>query len=82
MLWNSNEDTSKILLRLVAIFNAFVTTRAVSFCATHGQNKTRKYDIKGFLPFTSLNRVVGSPSLFIKPLIGSTGKYDLPYKLT
>ena len=33
-----------------------------------------KYYTEGFLPVESLNGMVGFPSLFIKSLIGSTGK--------
>ena len=45
---------------------------AVAFCITHGNNKTRRFDNKGFVPFASLCGVVGSPSLFYKCLIGIT----------
>ena len=64
------------------MFNAFDPTCEVAFHKTHGKNKTRKCDIESFLPVTSLNGMVGSPSLFIKSLIGSTGKYDILYKST
>ena len=40
-----------------------------------------KCDTEGFVPVASLNGVVGSPSLFIRSLIGRTGKYDLSYTL-
>ena len=46
----------------------------VAFCTTHGKNNMRKCDNGGFVPVTSLNDVVGSPSLFISYLIGITGK--------
>ena len=35
---------------------------AVALCITHGHNNTRKCDTEDFLPVTSLNGVVGSPS--------------------
>ena len=57
------------------MFNDFVPTFAVDFCTTHGKNKTRKCNIEGFIPVKNLNGVVGSPSSFIKSLIGSTSKY-------
>ena len=41
---------------------------------THGQNNTRKCDTEGFLPVASLCFVFGSPSLFIRSLIGRTRK--------
>ena len=47
---------------------------AVAFRTTHGQNKTRKYDTEGSVPVANLYGVVGSPSLFIRYFIGSTGK--------
>ena len=56
------------------MFKAFVLTCAVDFHTTNGQNKIRLYDIEGLVPVTSLNGVVRLPSLFIKYLIGSTGK--------
>ena len=63
------------------IFNAFDTTCTVDFGTTHGQNNTHKCDNEGFVPVASLNGVVGSLSLFIRSLIGSSRKYDLSYKL-
>ena len=54
------------------MFNAFVPTCAVDFRTTHRQNKTRKYDIEGFVPVEILIGVVGSPYSSIKYLIGST----------
>ena len=56
------------------IFNVFVSTCAVAFRTTHGQNKTRKCDTKSFVPVASLYGVVGSPSSFIRSFIGRTGK--------
>ena len=56
------------------MFNAFVPKCAVAFNSTYGQNKTRKYDIEGFIPVTILNVVVSLLSLFINYLIGSTTK--------
>ena len=56
------------------MFNVFVSTCAVAFRTTHGQNKTRKCDTEGFVPVASLYGVVGSPSSFIRSFIGSTGK--------
>ena len=47
------------------MFKAFVPTCAVGFRTTHGKNKTRKFDIEGFVPVASLNGVVGLPSSFI-----------------
>ena len=55
------------------IFNAFVPKRAVTFCTTHGQNKTLRFDTEGFVPVSSLWGVVGSPYWFTKCLIGRTG---------
>ena len=40
----------------------------------HVETKTRKYDTEGFVPVVSLCGVFGSPSLFIRYLIGRTGK--------
>ena len=56
------------------IFNAILSTCTVAFCTTHGQNNTRKCYTEGFIPVASLNGVVGSPSLFIRYLIGRTRK--------
>ena len=55
------------------IFNAFVPTFMVAFRTTYGQNNTRKCATEVFLPVTILNDAVGSLSLFIKSLNGSTG---------
>ena len=55
------------------MFNAFVPTGAVALRTTNGQNKTRKYDIEGFVPVTSLNGMFGLPYSFIKSFIGITG---------
>ena len=55
------------------IFNVFVSTCAVDFRTTHGQNKRHKCDTKGFVPVASLYGVVRSPSSFIRSLIGRTG---------
>ena len=55
------------------MFNVFVSTCAVAFHTTHGQNKTRKCDTEGFVPGANLNGVVGYPSSFIRFLIGRTG---------
>ena len=63
------------------MFNVFVSTCAIAFRTTHGQDKTRKYDTEGFVPVASLYGVVGSLSSFIRSLIGRTGKYDLSYTL-
>ena len=63
------------------MFNVFVSTCAIAFRTTHGQNKTRKCDTEGFVPVASLYGVVGLPSLFIRYLIGITRKYDLSYTL-
>ena len=56
------------------IFNAFLSTCAVDLRTTHGQNNMRKCDTKCFIPVASLNGVVGLPYLFIRSLIGRTGK--------
>ena len=40
----------------------------------HIKKITHEYDTEGFVPVASLNSVVGSPSSFIRYLIGSTGK--------
>ena len=40
----------------------------------YGKPTTRKCDTEGFVPVASLNGVVGSPSLFIRSLIGRNGK--------
>ena len=50
------------------------TTYAVAFCTTHVENNKRKYDTDSFVPFASLNDVVGFPSFFIRSLIVSTVK--------
>ena len=46
------------------------------------KNNKCKCDTEGFVPVASLNRMVGSPSLFIRYFIGITRKYDLSYTLT
>ena len=56
------------------MFNVFVSTCAVAFRKTHGQNNMRKCDTEGFVPDSSLCGVVGLPSLFIRSLIGRNGK--------
>ena len=56
------------------MFNVFVSTCAVAFCTTHGQNNTRKCYTEGSVPVSSLCGVVGSPSWFIRSLIGRTEK--------
>ena len=38
------------------------------------KNRTRIFDVEFFVPVSSLCGVVGSPSYFIKCLIGKTGK--------
>ena len=55
------------------VFNAFVTTCAVSFPTTHKKNNMRKCDTEGFVSVASLNDVVGY-YLFIRYLIGKTRK--------
>ena len=59
------------------MFNVLVSTCAVDFRTTHGQNKTRKCDTEGFVPVANLYGVVGSPSSFIRSFIGIPGIYDL-----
>ena len=56
------------------MFNVFVSTCAVAFRTTHGQNKTHKCDTEGFVPVASLYGVVGSPSSCIRSYIGRTGR--------
>ena len=56
------------------IFNVFFSTFAVAFRTTHGQSNTRKCDTGGFVHVASLCGIVGSPSSFIRSLIGRTGK--------
>ena len=56
------------------MFNVFVSTCAVAFRTPHGQNNTCKYDTDGFVPVASFCGVIGSPFLFIRYLIGRTGK--------
>ena len=48
--------------------------RVHNISVINGQDKTRKYDIEGFIPVESLNGVVGLPYSFINYLIGSTSK--------
>ena len=48
------------------IFNTFLSTRAVYFCTTHGQNKTSRFDNKGFIPVAILCGVVCPLSWFTK----------------
>ena len=55
------------------IISAFVSTCAVAFCTTHGQNKRSRFDTGGFVTVSSLCGVVGPPSWFTKCLIGKTG---------
>ena len=73
MLWNSNEDTPKTLLWKMVHMNAFVSTCAVAFYTTQGQNKTRRFDTEGFVSVASLCGIVGSLYWFTKCLIGRTG---------
>ena len=54
---------------------------AVAFHTTHGQNSKHKCDTEFFAPVASLNYMFASPSFLIRSLVGSTGKYDLLYKL-
>ena len=49
------------------------TPHKLAFRTTHGQNKTRECETEGFVPVASLCGVVGSPSSFIRSLIGITG---------
>ena len=74
MLLNPNENTAKPFLCLVTHIQRLCLNMCCSFCTTHGQNKTRKCDTEGFVPVASLCGVVGSPSSFIRYLIGRTGK--------
>ena len=55
------------------IINAFVSTRAIAFRTTYGQNNTHKCDNGGFVHVASLCGVFVSPSSFIISLIGRTG---------
>ena len=68
------EITTKILQKLFRtwwrIFNEFLSTCAVAFRTTHGKNNALKCDTEDFVPVAGLNYVVGSPSLFIRYLIG------------
>ena len=63
------------------MFNVFVSTCAVAFRTTYGQNKTHKCDTEGFVPVASFYVVIRSPSSFIRSFIGRTVKYDLLYTL-
>ena len=74
MLCNSNKDTAKTVLCLMKMFKTFVPTCAVAFSTKNGQNNTRKSDTQSSVPVASLYEVVGSPSSFIRSLIGITGK--------
>ena len=56
------------------VFIFFMSTCAVALRTTHGQNNTRKCDTVYFVPVASLCDVVGSPSSFIRSLIGRTEK--------
>ena len=72
---HSNESACRKsgFLGLHQVFNAFLPTFSVTFHTTHGQNKTHWFDTGGFVPVSSLCGIVGSPSWFIKFLIGKTG---------
>ena len=72
MLWVSNKYSTKSFCDWSCIFNAFVSTYAVAFHATHGQNKTCRFDTECFLPVDSLCGIVGSPYWFNNYLIGGT----------
>ena len=74
MLCNPNEDTVNPFWDWLRMINVFVATCTVAFRTTHGQNNTRKCDTEGFVPVASLSGVVGSPSSFIRSLIGITVK--------
>ena len=52
----------------------FLSTFAVDLRTTHRKNNTHKCDTEVFVPVASLYGVVGSLSLFIRSLIGRTGK--------
>ena len=57
----------------ILVYNIFdVSTWVIAFRTTHGQNNTRKCDTEGLVPVASLCGVVGSPSSFIRSLIGRT----------
>ena len=62
-----------------AYLKTFFSTCLVDFRTTHGKNNIPKCYTEGFVPVTSLNCMVGSPPLFIRSLIGGTGKYDMSY---
>ena len=70
----STKIQQKIVCACWHMFNVFVPLCAVSLCTTHGQTKTYKVDIECFIPIETLKDLVGSSYLFIKSLIGSTGK--------
>ena len=74
VLWNFDEDTTEPFCAWWRIFNNFLSTCAVAFCTTHVQNNTHKCDTEGFVLVASLNGVIGSPSSFIRSLIGRNGK--------
>ena len=54
------------------MFNTFPPICAVSFHTAHVHNRTRESNTGGFIPIASLCGAVGSPSCFIKCLIGKT----------
>ena len=56
------------------IVNAFLSTLAVAFYKTHGQNNMRKFDTEGFAPVASSNGMVGLLYSFVISLVGRTGK--------
>ena len=59
------------------MFNAFVSTCALTFCKTHGHNNTCRFDTEGFVSATSFCGAVASPSVFTNSLINRTGKWVL-----
>ena len=57
-----------------SIVNTFLSTCAVAFRIIHVQNSTRKCDTEGFVPVPTSKYVVFMLSLFLRSLIGRTGK--------
>ena len=72
VLWNSNKYIANTLLWLMTHVWRLSVNVCSRFFTTHGHTRTRIFDTEYFVPFASLCSVIGSPSWFIKCLIGKT----------
>ena len=59
------------------MFNAFVSTYAVAFCKTQGNDKTRTFGNEGFMSVYSFCVVLSSPVSFVKLLEDVAGMMSM-----